>query len=194
MQYLHDWLLQSEIDTHYHKIKQIIEDHRIEQLVLDSLTTYQNAIDDQRIFRKFGHGPRTRASQPMGGGATRAADFASRADQIPRAVADSGRSCCMSLPRTRSNMDRSALPPARSPSTVRLRGRKCFEQGANAKRQPGRQWILVNRRVQTSPMESGGSLVPASMRTLGDVAGRIWRRHCQGIARTRPSWLGLTAA
>ena len=54
--YLHDSPLELEIDTHYHKIKQIIEEHQIERLVLDGLTTYQNAIGDQRIFREFVHG------------------------------------------------------------------------------------------------------------------------------------------
>jgi len=56
VQYLHDSPLELEIDTHYHKIKQIIEDHQIERLVLDGLTTYQNALGDQRIFREFVHG------------------------------------------------------------------------------------------------------------------------------------------
>jgi circadian clock protein KaiC len=56
VQCLHDSPLEIEIDTHYHKIKQIIEEHRVERIVLDGLTTYQNAIGDQRIFREFMHG------------------------------------------------------------------------------------------------------------------------------------------
>ncbi|HXW29852.1 MAG TPA: ATPase domain-containing protein [Xanthobacteraceae bacterium] len=56
VRYLHDSPLELEIDTHYHKIKQMIEEHQIERIVLDGLTTYQNAIGDQRIFREFVHG------------------------------------------------------------------------------------------------------------------------------------------
>jgi circadian clock protein KaiC len=56
VQYLHDSPLELEIDSHFHKIKQVIEEHRIERIVLDGLTTYQNAIGDQRIFREFVHG------------------------------------------------------------------------------------------------------------------------------------------
>jgi circadian clock protein KaiC len=56
VQYLHDSPLELEIDSHYHKIKQIVEEYRIERIVLDGLTTYQNAIGDQRIFREFVHG------------------------------------------------------------------------------------------------------------------------------------------
>jgi circadian clock protein KaiC len=56
VQYLHDSPLELEIDTHYHRIKQIVEEHRIERIVLDGLTTYQNAIGDQRLFREFVHG------------------------------------------------------------------------------------------------------------------------------------------
>jgi circadian clock protein KaiC len=56
VQCLHDSPLELEIDTHYHKIKQIIEKHGIERIVLDGLTTYQSAIGDQRLFREFMHG------------------------------------------------------------------------------------------------------------------------------------------
>jgi circadian clock protein KaiC len=56
VRYLHESPLELEIDTHYHKIKQIIEEHHIQRIVLDGLTTYQNAIGDQRIFREFVHG------------------------------------------------------------------------------------------------------------------------------------------
>jgi circadian clock protein KaiC len=56
VQYLHDSPLELEIDSHYHKIKQIIKEHQIERIVLDGLTTYLNAIGDQRIFREFVHG------------------------------------------------------------------------------------------------------------------------------------------
>jgi circadian clock protein KaiC len=56
VRYLHESPLELEIDTHYHKIKQIIEEHQIERIVLDGLTTYQYAIGDRRIFREFVHG------------------------------------------------------------------------------------------------------------------------------------------
>jgi circadian clock protein KaiC len=56
VRYLHESPLELEIDTHYHKIKQTIEEHQIERIVLDGLTTYQNAIGDPRIFREFVHG------------------------------------------------------------------------------------------------------------------------------------------
>jgi len=56
VQYLHDSPLELEVDTHYHKIKHLVEEHRIERIVIDGLTTYQNAIGDQRLFREFVHG------------------------------------------------------------------------------------------------------------------------------------------
>jgi circadian clock protein KaiC len=56
VRYLHDSPLELEVDTHYHKIKQMVEEHQIERIVIDGLTTYQNAIGDQRIFREFVHG------------------------------------------------------------------------------------------------------------------------------------------
>jgi circadian clock protein KaiC len=54
--HLHDSPLELEVDAHFHEMKRLIDQHKIERLIVDGLTTYQNAIGDQRIFREFVHG------------------------------------------------------------------------------------------------------------------------------------------
>ena len=54
--HLHDSPLELEVDAHFHEIRRVIDEHNIERLVVDGLTTYQNAIGDQRVFREFVHG------------------------------------------------------------------------------------------------------------------------------------------
>lgn len=53
---LHDSPLELEVNTHFHDITQIVEAHDIEQVVVDGISTYANAIHDQRSFREFFHG------------------------------------------------------------------------------------------------------------------------------------------
>jgi circadian clock protein KaiC len=54
--HLYDSPLELEIDAHFHEMKRTIEERNVERLVVDGLTTYQNAIADPRIFREFIHG------------------------------------------------------------------------------------------------------------------------------------------
>ena len=56
IQILFDSPLELEIDTHFDLIIRTIEQNKIDRLVVDGLTTYSNAISDQRVFREFLHG------------------------------------------------------------------------------------------------------------------------------------------
>jgi circadian clock protein KaiC len=56
IQILFDSPLELEIDAHVDLIIRTIEQNEIDRLVVDGLTTYSNAIGDQRVFREFLHG------------------------------------------------------------------------------------------------------------------------------------------
>jgi len=44
-----------EIDAHFHRIVQIIEEKKIERLLIDGMTSYSAAVGDQRLYRDFVH-------------------------------------------------------------------------------------------------------------------------------------------
>jgi circadian clock protein KaiC len=44
-----------EIDSHFARIVRTIEEHDIQRLVIDGVTSYSTAIDDQRAYRDFFH-------------------------------------------------------------------------------------------------------------------------------------------
>ncbi len=56
IQILFDSPLELEIDAHFDLIIRTIEQNKIDRLIVDGLTTYSNAISDQRVFREFLHG------------------------------------------------------------------------------------------------------------------------------------------
>ena len=56
IQILFDSPLELEIDVHFDLITRTIKENRVDRLIVDGLTTYSNAIGDQRIFREFLHG------------------------------------------------------------------------------------------------------------------------------------------
>jgi circadian clock protein KaiC len=53
---LHDSPLELEVNVHFDLILQTVEAHNIDRIVVDGITTYGNAIQDQRLFREFFHG------------------------------------------------------------------------------------------------------------------------------------------
>jgi circadian clock protein KaiC len=52
---LHDSPLELEVNVHFDQIVRTIEVHQIERIVVDGITTYSNAIHNQRVFREFFH-------------------------------------------------------------------------------------------------------------------------------------------
>lgn len=44
-----------EIDAHFHRIIRTIEEFKIERLLIDGMTSYSSALEDQRLFRDFFH-------------------------------------------------------------------------------------------------------------------------------------------
>jgi hypothetical protein len=44
-----------EIDSHFARIVQTVEEHDIQQLVIDGVTSYRTTLDDQRAYRDFFH-------------------------------------------------------------------------------------------------------------------------------------------
>ena len=44
-----------EVDAHFARIIQTIEEHKIQRLVIDGVTSYSTALDDQRSYRDFFH-------------------------------------------------------------------------------------------------------------------------------------------
>jgi circadian clock protein KaiC len=44
-----------EIDVHFHCIIRTIEEHKIERLVIDGMTSYSNALGDQGLYRDYVH-------------------------------------------------------------------------------------------------------------------------------------------
>jgi circadian clock protein KaiC len=44
-----------EVDSHFARIVKTIEDNDIQRLVIDGVTSYSNALDDQRAYRDFFH-------------------------------------------------------------------------------------------------------------------------------------------
>ncbi|PSM45572.1 hypothetical protein C7Y66_29630 [Chroococcidiopsis sp. CCALA 051] len=53
---LHDSPLELEVNVHFDLIARTIEEHQIDRIVVDGITTYSNAIGDERKFREFLHG------------------------------------------------------------------------------------------------------------------------------------------
>src|SRR5450631_906525 len=44
-----------EVDAHFARIIQTIEEHKIQRVVVDGVTSYSTALDDQRAYRDFFH-------------------------------------------------------------------------------------------------------------------------------------------
>src|SRR6202790_5235274 len=52
---LYDSPQELEIDAHFDRIIRTIEEHKIERLLIDGMTSYSSALGDQRLYRDFIH-------------------------------------------------------------------------------------------------------------------------------------------
>src|SRR5216684_590011 len=55
IQVLYDSPQELEIDAHFDRIIRTIEEHKIERLLIDGMTSYSNALTDQGVYRDFIH-------------------------------------------------------------------------------------------------------------------------------------------
>src|SRR5207253_764753 len=55
IQVFYDSPQELEIDVHFDRIIRTIEEHKIERLVIDGMTSYSNALGDQGLYRDFIH-------------------------------------------------------------------------------------------------------------------------------------------
>ncbi|MGZ3356733.1 MAG: ATPase domain-containing protein [Isosphaeraceae bacterium] len=55
IQFLYDSPQELEIDVHFDRIIRIIEEHNIERLLIDGMTSYSTALGDQVLYRDFIH-------------------------------------------------------------------------------------------------------------------------------------------
>jgi circadian clock protein KaiC len=55
IQFYYDCPRELELDVHFARVTQIIEQHNIERLIIDGLTSYTTAVDDQHLYRAFFH-------------------------------------------------------------------------------------------------------------------------------------------
>src|SRR6266550_1128707 len=55
IQVLYDSPQELEIDAHFDRILRTIEEHKIERLLIDGMTSYSNALGDQGVYRDFIH-------------------------------------------------------------------------------------------------------------------------------------------
>jgi len=55
IQFLYECPQELEIDVHYHRMLRGVEEHNIQRLVIDGMTSYSTALQDQQLFRDFFH-------------------------------------------------------------------------------------------------------------------------------------------
>jgi circadian clock protein KaiC len=55
IQFLYDCPRELELDVHLARVIRTIEEHKIERLVIDGVTTYSTALGDPRLYRDFFH-------------------------------------------------------------------------------------------------------------------------------------------
>ncbi|MGB2607406.1 MAG: ATPase domain-containing protein, partial [Isosphaeraceae bacterium] len=55
LQFLYDSPQELEIDAHFDRITRTIEEHKIERLLIDGMTSYSSALGDQGLYRDFIH-------------------------------------------------------------------------------------------------------------------------------------------
>ena len=53
IQFLYDSPQELEIDAHFDRIIRTIEEHKIERLLIDGMTSYSNALGDQAAVPRF---------------------------------------------------------------------------------------------------------------------------------------------
>jgi circadian clock protein KaiC len=55
IQFFYDCPRELEIDVHFARIVRTIEEHHIERLIIDGMSSYTNALEDEQLYREFFH-------------------------------------------------------------------------------------------------------------------------------------------
>jgi circadian clock protein KaiC len=55
IQFFYDCPREIELDVHFARISRIIEEHQIERLIIDGMTSYTTALGDEQLYRSFIH-------------------------------------------------------------------------------------------------------------------------------------------
>src|SRR5919108_451982 len=55
IQFFYDSPRELELDVHFARITRAIEEHHIERLIVDGMTSYQSALEDEQLYREFFH-------------------------------------------------------------------------------------------------------------------------------------------
>jgi circadian clock protein KaiC len=55
IQFFYDSPRELELDVHFARITRIIAEHNIERLIIDGMTSYQTALEDEQLYREFFH-------------------------------------------------------------------------------------------------------------------------------------------
>jgi circadian clock protein KaiC len=55
IQFFYDCPRELELDVHFARITRTIEEHKIERLVIDGMSSYTGALEDQQLYREFFH-------------------------------------------------------------------------------------------------------------------------------------------
>jgi circadian clock protein KaiC len=55
IQFFYDCPRELDLDVHFARITRIIEEHHVERLIIDGMTSYQTALEDEQLYREFFH-------------------------------------------------------------------------------------------------------------------------------------------
>ena len=55
IQFFYDCPRELELDVHFARITRTIEQHQIERLIIDGMTSYMSALEDEQLYREFFH-------------------------------------------------------------------------------------------------------------------------------------------
>jgi circadian clock protein KaiC len=55
IRFLYDCPRELELDVHFAQIVRTIEEHQIERLIIDGMTSYMSALEDEQLYREFFH-------------------------------------------------------------------------------------------------------------------------------------------
>jgi circadian clock protein KaiC len=55
IQFFYDCPRELELDVHFAHITRAIEEHKIERLIIDGMTSYMSALEDEQLYREFFH-------------------------------------------------------------------------------------------------------------------------------------------
>jgi circadian clock protein KaiC len=55
IQFFYDCPRELELDVHFARITRTIEAHQVERLIIDGMTSYQSALEDEQLYREFFH-------------------------------------------------------------------------------------------------------------------------------------------